>query len=196
MAFQRKWDAILFEGFLQVPEGSPSREQDAKVTRARRAGLARFFTVTYYPCTRTHLVCNPRDVRRLDPSNRVDIRQLKWSSGLESVQALAQYPDGRAKRVEYVYNFYIHKANYVLEYSYDDPGTTLTWKKAGGDRDIEAIEGMFKFAPRPQNTTAATYQIELTLNLIPSKRLVNWGTAILMRQELKNFKKFVETADR
>ena len=68
----------------------------------------------------------------------------------------------------------------------------ITWEKVGGDDDIENIAGSFVFVPKGDTTTAVTYSVDVTLKFVPSKRLINWGTAILMRQELKNFRKFAE----
>jgi uncharacterized membrane protein len=117
---------------------------------------------------------------------------FEWSGNLEKVEVLERHPDGRGKLVDFVYSFFIRKAHYVLEYSYDDEEMIVSWVKAGGDEDVLEIGGSFSFQAREQNQTSATYEVSIKVSFDPSKRLTNWGTSVLMRKELKNFKKFVE----
>jgi len=117
---------------------------------------------------------------------------FEWSGNLETVEVLERHPDGRGKLVDFVYSFFIRKAHYVLEYSYDEEKMIVSWVKAGGDEDVLEIGGSFAFLAREENLTFATYEVGIKVSFDPSKRLTDWGTSVLMRKELKNFKKFVE----
>lgn len=116
----------------------------------------------------------------------------EWASGIDEARVLESHPDGRAKRVEFVHDFYLRKVNYILNYEYNDENNILSWVSSGGDKDIVKITGCYTFAPRPNGTSVATYELDVTISVFPSKRLVHYVTQILMRKEMKNFKKFVE----
>jgi uncharacterized membrane protein len=119
-------------------------------------------------------------------------RYPEWASGVEDAKVLERYPDGRGKRVEFLHDFFLRKVTYILDYSYDDDNNILSWVSAGGDEEIVGISGRYIFHPSGHTETAATYKLDVTLSIIPSKKLVGYVTNILMRREMKNFKQFVE----
>lgn len=119
-------------------------------------------------------------------------RYFDWVSGLEKVEVLEKHPDGRGKLVEFSYNFFIRKAHYVLDYSYNDDDNFLCWNRAGGDEDILDIGGSMLFKPLGPAQTYTNYELNIVLSFIPSQRLVNWATSVVMRRELRNLKKFAE----
>jgi len=119
-------------------------------------------------------------------------RYPEWASGVEEAQVLERYPDGRGKRVEFLHNFFLRKVRYVLDYSYDDENNVLSWVSGGGDEEIIGITGSYTFQSRWADKTFATYKLEVTLSIIPSKRIVQFATKVLMRKEMKNFRAFAE----
>ncbi|HUT52945.1 MAG TPA: PilZ domain-containing protein [bacterium] len=119
-------------------------------------------------------------------------RYPEWAGGVLEAQVIDTLPDGRGRRVEFVHNFFLRKVNYVLDYVYDDQAKILSWVSAGGDEDILNISGNYAFVSKGPNLTAATYELYITLSIIPSKYLVQYVTNILMLKEMKNFKNFVE----
>ncbi len=119
-------------------------------------------------------------------------RYPEWASGVLEAKVLDTLPDGRGRRVEFVHNFFLRKVTYVLDYVYDDEACLLSWVSAGGDEDILNISGSYAFVSKGPNVTAATYELYITLSIIPSKYLVQYITNILMLKEMKNFKNFVE----
>jgi hypothetical protein len=119
-------------------------------------------------------------------------RYPEWVSRAMKVKVLDRYPDGRGKIVSFEYDFFLRKFHYILEYSYDDTLYTLSWTRAGGDPELIEITGSYHFQPLGPNKTMASYELALTLGFVPSQRLLNFGSTILMRKEMKNFKLFVE----
>lgn len=79
-----------------------------------------------------------------------------WSSPIASIDVLDHYPDGAARRVEFVVDMKVGKVRYVLEYTWHPPNR-LTWKMAEGD--LADIEGSYVFeADGPSRTTATCSQ--------------------------------------
>lgn len=120
------------------------------------------------------------------------VRYPEWASGIEKARVLESYPDGRGKRVEFIHDFFFRKVRYILDYFYDDKNNVLSWVSAGGDDEIMKITGSYSFIQKGPSTTFATYSLDITLSIVPSKRLVQYVTTFLMRKEMKNFKNFVE----
>ncbi len=116
----------------------------------------------------------------------------EWASGVDEAKILRKYPDGRGKRVEFVHNFFFRKVKYVLDYFYDDENCILSWESAGGDEEILKITGNYSFMPTGEDKCYATYTLDITLSIIPSRRLVQHITTVVMRKEMKNFKNFAE----
>jgi hypothetical protein len=119
-------------------------------------------------------------------------RYPEWASGVEEAKVLETYPDGRGKRVEFLHNFFLRKVRYELYYYYDDENKVLSWVSGGGDEEIVGISGSYSFQSRGPDMTFATYKLEVTLSIIPSKRIVQYVTKVLMRKEMKNFRAFAE----
>jgi hypothetical protein len=85
-------------------------------------------------------------------------------------------------------------ARYVLQYSYDDQHTILSWVSAGGDEEIMKITGRYVFKNAGPGRCHATCELDITLGVIPSNRLAQYATSVLMRSEMKNFRKFAENS--
>jgi hypothetical protein len=123
-------------------------------------------------------------------------RYPEWAGGVKKARIKERYPDGRGRLVEFEYNIFFRKVRYVNAYSYDDENTALSWVSAGSDREIVKNTGSYVFAPRGENRTMATFSIDITIALLPPKRIINYFTTVLMRKEMKNFKNFVEKETR
>jgi uncharacterized membrane protein len=79
-----------------------------------------------------------------------------WSSPISSIRVLDRYPDGQARRVEFVVDMKVGTVRYVLEYTWHPPNR-LTWKMVEGD--LADIEGSYVFeATGPAQTTATCSQ--------------------------------------
>ena len=119
-------------------------------------------------------------------------RYQEWASGVKKAKILERYPDGRGKLVEFEYNIFVRKVRYLNDYTYDDENTTLMWKSGGGDEELVNNVGSYTFFQRGENRTSATFKAEVTVAIVPSKRIVDYFTTVLIRKEMRNFKKFVE----
>gem|GEM_PF-1468446 len=152
-----------------------------------------------------------KQVSRYSPSHTISInadvekcykliaefeRYPEWTTGIGKARVVERYPDGRGKMVEFEYNFYIRKFRYVLDYSYDDENNILSWVSAGGDEELLGNVGSYTFLPRGEGKTSATFQSEITISFVPSQRIINYFTTVVIRKEMKNFKRFVEKQNR
>lgn len=116
-------------------------------------------------------------------------RYPEWAGTVEKMLVIDTHPDGRAKRVDMVHNIFFTKFTYPLEYFYEDERLVFRWHSVGGD---VGIDGSYTFLP-VGNSTVATFKLEATIPFPISKRLAQFLTGVVMRKELKGFKKFVET---
>lgn len=116
-------------------------------------------------------------------------RYPEWAGTVEKMQVIDTHPDGRAKRVDMVNNLFFTRFTYPLEYFYEDERLVFRWHSVGGD---VGIDGSYTFLP-VGNNTVATFKLEATIPFPISKRLAQYLTGVVMRKELKGFKKFVET---
>lgn len=103
---------------------------------------------------------------------------------------LERYPDGRARRVEFMVNVFIRKVRYVLDYTYDDENSCLSWVSSGGD--FLNIIGSYFFKRLGENETSSTYELEVSIDFYMPNRIVRYFSGIAMRKTMKEFKTFVE----
>jgi len=123
-----------------------------------------------------------------------DIERFKdWGPGIESAKVLERYPDGRCKRVEFEHQFLFLKVRYIDEYAFDDNNFVMSWKNAGGGSEIAKNIGGYTLKSLGPNKTAITFQADITLSFVPSRRLVNYFATSGVRKALKSFKTLVES---
>ena len=120
------------------------------------------------------------------------VRFPEWVSGVEKATVKERHPDGRDKKVEFEHNMLIRKVRYTDQFSYDDENCRLSWTSLGGDNLLVSNVGGYTLKPVGPDRTMMTFQANITVAFIPSKRIVNFFSTILIRRELKNFKKYVE----
>ena len=116
-------------------------------------------------------------------------RYPEWAGTVEGMPVQDRYPDGRARNVIMINNLFFTRFQYPLEYSYEDERLLFHWHSTGGD---VGIIGSYTFLPVGAASTVATFKLDLTLPFKLSKRLTQYMTGVVMRKELKGFKKFVE----
>jgi len=116
-------------------------------------------------------------------------RYPEWAGTVEGMPVVDRYPDGRARNVNMVHNVFFTRFTYPLIYSYEDERLVFHWHNTGGD---VGIVGSYTFLPVGVNTVA-TFKLDVTLPFPLSKRIAQYMTGVVMRKELKGFKKFVET---
>jgi len=120
-------------------------------------------------------------------------RYPEWSSGVKKTRILERYPDGRGKRVEFLHDFSLSRISYALDYSYDDEKNLLRCVSVGSAKEILNLSGSCIFVPKGKDSVFATCELDITLSCVPSPRMIQYVTTILMRKEMYNFKKFVES---
>lgn len=118
-------------------------------------------------------------------------RYPEWTRILEQARILDRYPDGRARRVEFIANAYLRKVRYVLDYSYDDQNHCLSWVNAGGD--FLSITGRYFFVAQKTGGTASTYELSVAANFPLPKRIIRYFSTMAMRKAMKDFKHYVES---
>ena len=116
----------------------------------------------------------------------------QWVSGVESASVKTRHPDGRPKQVEFVHNMLLRKASYTDEFSYDDQNHVLSWTTVAAISDLVKNEGNYTLKSFAAGRTMLTFHLDITLAYVPSKRIITFFTSIMVRKEMKSFKKFVE----
>ncbi len=111
---------------------------------------------------------------------------LDWSPRMDSVRVVDRYPDGRARKVEFVLDIFIKKARYILEYKYDDANLTLSWTYVEGDVD-DAV-GEFKFEDFGNGQTYAQYRLDIKIGFYIPEKVQNVLAGRTMRDALRKFK--------
>ena len=120
-------------------------------------------------------------------------RYPEWTLGVKRSRILERYPDGRGKRVEFLHDLILSQISYTLDYAYDDGKSLLSCVSTGTAREILNLTGSCLFVPKGKDSVFATCELDVTLSFVPSPRLIQYVTSILMRKEMYNFKKFVES---
>jgi hypothetical protein len=123
----------------------------------------------------------------------IDIeREADWAPDLKSAKALERYPDGKCKRAEFEHVFMVLKTRYISEYTYNDQNYSMNWKYAGGDSLIRKNDGGYTLKAVGTDKTMVTFFADITLSLVPSRRILDYFSTIGLRKALKSFKNFVE----
>ena len=122
---------------------------------------------------------------------RID-RFPEWVPDVKSAKVLDRFPDGKCKRVEFEHMFLMLKVRYIDEYEYDDQNHMLSWKNAGGGKEIVNNVGEYRLKRLALDKTAVTFHANITLSFIPSNRLLNYFVTVGVRKALKSLKSFVE----
>ncbi len=117
---------------------------------------------------------------------------VEWDSGLEGAEVLERYPDDRAKVVRFQRSVVFRKFYHTDEFSYNDDEMRLSWHTKDGDDLMVSNTGSYTFKSIGKKRSIMTFQIDVTLSVIPSSRIINYLSSIFARKEMKNFKKYVE----
>ncbi len=117
-------------------------------------------------------------------------RYPEWADLIESTRVVEKRPDGRAKKVEFVFNAFIKKVRYILDYTYSDDRLCLSWSNAGGD--LLTVSGNYFFMPLSDKTTSSTFELTASLDFPAPTRIVKYFSTRAMRKTMKEFKNFVE----
>lgn len=108
-----------------------------------------------------------------------------WSSPITQVAVLDRYPDGFARRVEFLLDMKLRTVRYVLEYSWSPPHR-LTWTYVEGD--VEDIVGSYVFEPVDARRTTATCSQAVALGFWVPGILRRTLEATALRQSVLEFK--------
>jgi len=119
-------------------------------------------------------------------------RFTEWDSGCEGAEVLERYPDGRAKAVRFQRSVIFRKFYHTDKFSYNDDELRLSWHTQGGDDLMVSNTGSYTFKSIGKTRSIMTFQIDVTLAIIPAGRIINYLSSIFARKEMKNFKKYVE----
>lgn len=120
-------------------------------------------------------------------------RYPEWVSNIKKVNVIDRYPDGRGKTVEFIYNAFLKDMSYTNVYDYDDDNLVLGWRSAEGGDGILNNVGNWTFRSHGDDRTTGSFEVSLTFSFMPAQRILDYASTILMRKEMKNFKRFVES---
>ena len=113
----------------------------------------------------------------------------QWSSVIKKCRVLERYPDGSAKRVEFILDMTIKTIRYVLEYAYDRP-RGATWRLVEGD--VKDVEGSYRFDETPTGVMATCTQA-VDLGFWVPGFIRSLAEAKALRDSVEEFKRAVET---
>ena len=88
-------------------------------------------------------------------------RAPEWQGAMRSARALRRGADGRPELVETEIDALVAKVSLVLRFDYDEPHG-LSWRREDGD--LKGLEGSWRFEPRGDGVTLATYALDIRLN--------------------------------
>ena len=116
----------------------------------------------------------------------------RWSSPIKECRVLERYPDGVARRVEFILDMTIKTIRYVLDYTYEPPHTGR-WRLVEGD--VSDVQGTYHFEGTKDGTIATcTQAIDLGFWLPGFIRSTFERSAL--RTSVEEFKKAVEARRR
>jgi uncharacterized membrane protein len=102
---------------------------------------------------------------------------------------LDRYPDGTAKRVEFILDMTIKTIRYVLEYTYERPNGA-SWHLVEGD--VKDVAGSYRFDETPTGVKATcTQAVELGF-WVPGF-IRSLAEAKALRDSVEEFRRAVET---
>ena len=113
----------------------------------------------------------------------------QWSSVIKKCRVLESYPDGLAKRVEFILDMRIKTIRYVLDYTYDRPHGAV-WHLVEGD--VREIEGSYRFEDTPSGVKATCTQA-VDLGFWVPGFIRSLAEAKALRDAVEEFKRAVET---
>lgn len=114
----------------------------------------------------------------------------EWQTAASSAEVLERHEDGRGKVVEWEADLKIRKINYVLDYSYEEPGL-VTWEYLEGD--AKEIEGHYVFEEQPDGTTLATLTLHIDPGMWVPGKIANMLNDQMLTRSLKELKDRVES---
>lgn len=85
----------------------------------------------------------------------------EWASGVKEVEVLDTYPDGMVQRARFVLEGFVKEIEYVLQYTHERPHI-MSWVAEEG-RDLEMLEGSYRFTPR-DGATEVVYALRVEPN--------------------------------
>ena len=84
----------------------------------------------------------------------------EWHGAMTKVDVLERDSEGRATLVQSEMDASVTKVKMRLRFSYDEP-SVVRWSREDGD--LKSLEGSWRFTPRGDGATEATYALEIGL---------------------------------
>ncbi len=116
-----------------------------------------------------------------------------WSSGIDAVEVLEEFPDGRPKRAKFSFNPGAISDTFVLVYDWNGC-RSVSWHLIEGDL-VKAQEGTYTLVPQAEGGVLVTYELMVELSIPMIGKIRNRAEKMIVKTALAGLKDRVETSE-
>lgn len=116
----------------------------------------------------------------------------QWSDGMESVDVLESYADGRPKVAKFSFNPGPIADTFVLSYTWDG-ARSVSWVLTEGTV-VKAQEGTYTLSEQPDGSVLVTYQLMVELSIPMIGKIRSRAEKMIVKTALAGLKSRVETS--
>lgn len=116
-------------------------------------------------------------------------RMSDWQSTVKSCDVVARDGDGRAREVAWEIDARVRSIKYRLEYSYEEPHWIGCRYVEG---DVRDLEGEYTFEDRGDDTTLATFTLQVDPGVWVPGKVRNMLNDQVMKRSLEDLKRHLE----
>jgi len=113
----------------------------------------------------------------------------QWSDGVQSVEVLAEYEDGRPADARFVLEAGPIKDTYELEYDWQDE--SVSWTLTKGDV-LKALDGTYALRDNGDGTTTVDYTLAVDLSIPMIGMIKRKAEKVIVDTALRGLKERVE----
>jgi ribosome-associated toxin RatA of RatAB toxin-antitoxin module len=116
----------------------------------------------------------------------------EWIAEIKRVEVRSRDASGRGREVFFAAQTPLGKAEYTLEYTWDDAGHRLSWRYLGGT--VRDISGEYRLDPEPDGTRL-TYRLQVDVGIRIPGLVRRQLERMVMRAALDGLKKRAEARE-
>jgi ribosome-associated toxin RatA of RatAB toxin-antitoxin module len=114
----------------------------------------------------------------------------QWSDGMEEVEVLESYSDGRPKRAKFLFNPGPIADEFVLDYQWNG-SRSVSWVLTEGTV-VKAQEGTYTLAEQSDGSVLVTYELMVELSIPMIGKIRSRAEKMIVKTALAGLKKRVE----
>ncbi len=117
----------------------------------------------------------------------------EWIAEVKRVEVLSRDEEGRGKKVYFLAETPLGRAEYTLEYSYGENGKSVSWKYLGGT--VKDVSGEYLLEPVSEGTRV-TYRLQVDVGFPVPGILRRQVERMIMRAALEGLRRRAEAGRR